>query len=57
MLQLEHIEAIDKRGVREGLYDQVLTIFGLLQKPVLLPAATKRIRAVADESLTMRKAE
>ena len=46
-----------QRGVREGLDEEALAIFDLLQKPELSAAESKRIKAVAVELLAALKAE
>ena len=57
---LKYTQGMDEeetRAVREGLDEESLAIFDLLNKPDLTPAEIKRIKAVAVELLAALKAE
>ncbi|MFC2077962.1 type I restriction endonuclease subunit R [Candidatus Bipolaricaulota bacterium] len=57
---LKLVQALDEeeeRAVREGLDEESLAVFDLLQKPDLTPAQIKKIKGVATELLRALKAE
>lgn len=53
----QDMNAEETRAAREGLDEESLAIFDLLNKPELTPAEVKRIKAVAVDLLTKLKAE
>ena len=54
---IQKLDAEEDRAVREGLDEESLAVFDLLQKPDLSPDEIKRIKAVAAELLETLKAE
>jgi type I restriction enzyme R subunit len=54
---VEELDDEERRAVREGLDEESLAIFDLLNKPELTPAEIKKIKSVAVELLKNLKAE
>jgi type I restriction enzyme R subunit len=53
----QELDDEERRGVREGLDEESLAIFDLLNKPELTPAEIAKIKSVAVELLKALKAE